>query len=116
MQTVQFDIVYATTSICFRLIHIRVILSANVLVIPVRILENDLAIPNYLTDRKASVLINTVPSVVESLLNEKTDLSRVRMINMAGEPKSRQGVSERLKDTINTEVRNLYGPTEAHDL
>ena len=104
----KFDIVYATTSICFDLSIFELFYPLSIGK-PVRILENGLAIPNYLTE-DTSVLINTVPSVVESLLNEKTDLSRVSVINMAGEPIPAR-VSERL-DTLNTEVRNLYGPTE----
>ena len=68
-----------------------------------------MAIAHYLAE-DSSVLINTVPSVIESLLNENTDLGKVSVINMAGEPIPAR-VSEKL-DTINTEVRNLYGPTE----
>ena len=76
---------------------------------PVRILENGLAIPDYLP-KDSFILINTVPSVIEYLINEKIDLSKVSVINMAGEP-----IPSRVLDglhTINTEVRNLYGPTE----
>src|SRR6185437_3889456 len=104
----KFEIVYATTSICFDLSIFELFYPLSIGT-PIRILENGLAIPNYFaTD--TNILINTVPSVVESLLNDKTDLSRISVINMAGEPIPAR-VSEQF-DTNHTEVRNLYGPTE----
>ncbi len=104
----QFDMVYATTSICFDL-------SVYELFYPlstskqIRILENGLAIIKYLA-KDANILINTVPSVVDSLINEKADLSHVSVINMAGEPIPLR-ILEAL-DTSHISVRNLYGPTE----
>ena len=104
----QFDIVYATTSICFDLSVFELFypLSSGK---PVRILEDGLSIGNYI-GRDTFILINTVPSVIEHLINEKTDLSHVSVLNMAGEPIP-QRVLEGL-DTQKIEVRNLYGPTE----
>jgi len=104
----KFDIVYATTSICFDLSIFELFypLSTGK---PVRILQNGLAISEYVT-KDVNVLINTVPSVAETLLNEQTDLSNVTVLNMAGEPIPAR-VSEKL-DTDSIEVRNLYGPTE----
>jgi len=56
------------------------------------------------------VLINTVPSVVNNLLKQGTDLSNISVINMAGEPVS-WSINQAL-DSDRIEVRNLYGPTE----
>ena len=106
--TSHFDIAYATTSICFDLSVFELFYPLTVGK-PVRILENGLAIPNYLAE-DSFVLINTVPSIMEGLLNEKTNLSCVSVINMAGEPIPVR-VQESL-DTVKIEVRNLYGPTE----
>jgi len=104
----EFAIVYATTSICFDLSVYELFypLSTGK---PIRVLENGLAISSYLAE-DTSVLINTVPSVVEHLQNEKTDLGGVSVLNMAGEP-----IADRILeglDTSRTAVRNLYGPTE----
>jgi amino acid adenylation domain-containing protein len=104
----NFDIVYASTSICFDLSIFELFYPLSIGK-PVRILENGLAISDYLAE-DSFILINTVPSIIEHLINEKTDLSRVSVINLAGEPVL-QRVLKKL-DTINTEVRNLYGPTE----
>jgi amino acid adenylation domain-containing protein len=104
----HFDIIYACTSICFDLSVFELFYPLSIGKL-VRILENGLAIGNYLTEDSA-ILINTVPSVIETLIHEKTDLSSVSVINMAGEivpPRVLEGL-----DTIKTEVRNLYGPTE----
>ena len=104
----QFDIVYATTSICFDLSVFELFYPLGIGK-PIRILKDGLSISNYIT-RDSFILINTVPSVIEYLLNEKTDLSHVSVINMAGEPIPLR-VLEGL-DTKQIEVRNLYGPTE----
>ena len=58
----KFDIVYATTSICFDLSIFELFYPLSIGK-TVRILENGLAIPNYL-EEDSLVLINTVPSVV----------------------------------------------------
>ena len=103
-----FDIVYAGTSISFDLsiFELCYSLSAGK---TIRVLQNGLEAPQYLSTEK-NILLNTVPSVIESLLKEKTDLSNVTVINMAGEPISAY-VQQHL-DQQNIEVRNLYGPTE----
>ena len=106
--TDQFNIVYATTSICFDLSVFELFYPLSVGK-QIRILENGLAINKYL-GRDKNVLINTVPSVIEHLISVIADLSGVSVINMAGEPIPLR-VLEGL-DTINTKVRNLYGPTE----
>ncbi|MDB4901294.1 MAG: amino acid adenylation enzyme/thioester reductase family protein [Mucilaginibacter sp.] len=104
----NFNMVYAVTSICFDLSIFELFYPLS-MGKPVRILENGPAIGNYLAEDSA-VLINTIPSVIEYLINEKTDLSMASVINMAGEPVPLR-VLERL-DMIHTTVRNLYGPTE----
>ena len=103
-----FDTVFAGTSICFDL-------SVYELFMPlaagkqVRLLEDSLEIPRYLADEQ-NVLINTVPSVVEYLLENEVDLSHVTLLNMAGEPISRR-ITEGL-DLERIKTRNLYGPSE----
>ncbi|HEY4326481.1 MAG TPA: amino acid adenylation domain-containing protein [Mucilaginibacter sp.] len=103
-----FNIVYTSTSICFDLSVFELFypLSTGK---AIRVLENGLAISNYLS-HDVQVLINTVPSVIEHLINERADLGNVTVINMAGEPIPAR-VVEGL-DTENISVRNLYGPTE----
>ncbi|WP_339925754.1 amino acid adenylation domain-containing protein [uncultured Cyclobacterium sp.] len=104
----SFGLMYAATSICFDL-------SIFELFFPLaygkttRILQNGLQIPEYL-HRDERVLINTVPSLVQKLVEAKVDLSNVSLLNMAGEPIPTQ-LTDRL-DLRRMTVRNLYGPTE----
>ncbi|MCY7421230.1 MAG: amino acid adenylation domain-containing protein [Chitinophagaceae bacterium] len=103
-----FEMVYACTSICFDLSIFELFYPLRIGK-PIRIVENGLHIAKYLPfDKK--VFLNTVPTVIENLLNEKVSLQNVTVINMAGEPVPQQ-VLQGL-DTHNIEVRNLYGPTE----
>ncbi|RZK76580.1 MAG: amino acid adenylation domain-containing protein, partial [Pedobacter sp.] len=104
----RFETVYATTSICFDLSVFELFYPLTVGK-TIRILENGLEIGKYLS-QDPSVLINTVPSVIESLLNEGTALNLASVINMAGEPVP-LNILQKL-DTEKIEVRNLYGPTE----
>jgi amino acid adenylation domain-containing protein len=104
----RFEIVYAGTSMCFDL-------SVFEFFYPLttgkrlRIIENGLYIGRYLpADR--NVMINSVPSVVQSLIKEGADLSNITVMNMAGEPIPLQ-VQQGL-DAGKIEIRNLYGPTE----
>ncbi len=104
----KFEIVYASTSICFDL-SVYEIFYPLTIGKKVRIVENGLHIGQYLSQDK-DVLTNSVPTVVEHLLKEGMDLSNISVINMAGEPiplHVQQGL-----DTQRIEVRNLYGPTE----
>ncbi len=103
-----FEIVYFTTSICFDLSIFELFYPLSIGK-SIRILENGLAVTNYLTN-DSGVLLNTVPSVVAGLLADKADLSNVTVLNMAGEPIPLQIVQNLNTDLI--EVRNLYGPTE----
>ncbi|MEJ6981954.1 amino acid adenylation domain-containing protein [Pedobacter sp. P351] len=104
----RFEIVYATTSICFDLSVFEIFypLSTGKCF---RILESGLSISRYLPE-DSDVLVNTVPSVIVELLAEQADLSHLSVLNMAGEPIPLFVVQN--LDTERIEVRNLYGPTE----
>ncbi|MEO7583968.1 MAG: amino acid adenylation domain-containing protein [Ferruginibacter sp.] len=104
----RFDIVYASTSICFDLSVYELFFPLSIGK-PVRIIENGLHIGKYLKGDRF-VLTNSVPVVIENLLKEGKDLSNISVINMAGEPVPLH-VQQAL-DTDRIEVRNLYGPTE----
>ncbi len=104
----HFDILYATTSICFDLSVFEIFYPLSIGK-PLRIVENGLYIGKYLP-QDHFVLINTVPSVVDNLIKERTDLKHVSVINMAGEPIP--STLMQYLDTQAIEVRNLYGPTE----
>jgi tyrocidine synthetase III len=104
----DFSIVYAVTSYCFDLSVYEIFYPLSI-GRPVRLLSSGLSIKDYLdTDQK--ILLNTVPSVIETLLRMGTSFSKVNVINMAGEPISRY-VKDHL-DGDRIEVRNLYGPSE----
>ncbi|NML37850.1 amino acid adenylation domain-containing protein [Chitinophaga sp. G-6-1-13] len=101
-------IVYAATSICFDLsvFEIFYTLTAGK---TIRLLGSPLSIPDFLKqDRK--VLLNTVPGVMGSLLQENVDLSAVNVVNMAGEALPYSYAAALLSKGI--VVRNLYGPSE----
>jgi amino acid adenylation domain-containing protein len=57
-------------------------------------------------------LINTVPSVMKTLLEERAVPAAVRAVNLAGEPLRRELVESIFADTEVKQVCNLYGPTE----
>lgn len=104
----DFDILYATTSYCFDLSVFEFLLPL-LLGKQIRILSSALEIPDYIGG-DSKVFINTVPSVIRSLLGLSMNWHNVKAINMAGEP-----ISRRIKDELNfsaIEVRNLYGPSE----
>lgn len=104
----RFNIVYASTSICFDLSVFEIFWPLSIGK-SIRLIENGLHIGKYLHD-DTGVLINTVPSIVHNLLRDETDLSNVSVINMAGEPVPLQ-VQQSL-DADRIDIRNLYGPTE----
>ncbi|QNK61911.1 amino acid adenylation domain-containing protein [Pedobacter sp. PAMC26386] len=107
-QTSNFETVFGVTSICFDLSVFEIfytLCSGKEL----RLLNNALSIPQYLQISN-KVLLNIVPTVMSTLLQENVDLSSVNVINMAGEPipaKILKGI-----DAERIEVRNLYGPSE----
>ncbi|HLK96771.1 MAG TPA: amino acid adenylation domain-containing protein, partial [Hymenobacter sp.] len=102
------DTVYAATSICFDLSVFEIFYSLTAGK-QVRLLGSALAIAQWLPQDR-NVLLNTVPSVVNHLLANGTDLRKVVAINMAGEPIP-PAIIQQLDLEI-TEVRNLYGPSE----
>ncbi|MFH0733031.1 MAG: amino acid adenylation domain-containing protein [bacterium] len=106
----SFDIVYANTSYCFD-ISIFEIFYSLIAGKKIRILKSALEIPEFL-DRDNNVLINTVPSLVTTILEdlEFGGFKNISAINLAGEQ-----IPQTLIDSINCdkiEVRNLYGPSE----
>jgi surfactin family lipopeptide synthetase A len=104
----NYQVVYGVTSICFDLSIFEIfhtLCSGKKL----RLLKNALSIGTYLNE-DTHVLLNTVPSVVSSLLENGQDLGSVSVLNMAGEPIP-SSIVERL-DYTSMEVRNLYGPSE----
>ena len=107
-QSTDFDLLYAGTSYCFDLSVYEFFYPLSV-GRSLRIIKNGLEIEKYLkTEDK--VLINTVPSVIQSLSEKGFNFKGATAINMAGEPVP-VSLSHRLNlDEI--EVRNLYGPSE----
>jgi len=57
-------------------------------------------------------LINTVPSVMKTLLEERAVPATVQEVNVAGEPLQRELVERIFAGTEAKQVCNLYGPTE----
>jgi amino acid adenylation domain-containing protein len=104
----NFEIAYAGTSICFDL-SIFEMFYPLIAGKRLRIIESGLFIGKYLP-KDRNVLINSVPSVIQNLLNEETDMEHISALNMAGEPIPVQ-VQQAL-DADRIEIRNLYGPTE----
>ncbi|WP_161964298.1 non-ribosomal peptide synthetase [Chitinophaga flava] len=104
----DFDVVFGVTSICFDLSVFEIFYPLSIGK-KLRLLTNGLSIPQYLATTE-NVLINTVPSVVGSLLREQVDLSAVKVLNMAGEPIPHGYLTQ--LDSENIEIRNLYGPSE----
>jgi amino acid adenylation domain-containing protein len=100
----------ASTSICFDLsvfelflplsVGATVILAANALLL------------TSLPARESVTLVNTVPSAIDTLLRLGELPSRVRVVNLAGEPLPRD-LADRLyaRDGIR-KVYDLYGPSE----
>lgn len=104
----DFNIVYASTSICFDLSVYEIFYPLSIGK-QIRILENGLEISKFLSE-DTKVLTNSVPAVIDNLIKEGVDLSNVSVINMAGEPVPIHLLQH--LDTDRIEVRNLYGPTE----
>ncbi|AXG70213.1 tyrocidine synthase 3 [Kordia sp. SMS9] len=104
----EVDIIYFTTSYSFDLSVYEVFYSLCSGK-KVRVLEDATQIPKYLKE-DSNVLINTVPSVVHSLISQNIDLNVVQVLNMAGEiipPKFTKELPLSKMD-----VYNLYGPSE----
>ncbi|WP_136668992.1 non-ribosomal peptide synthetase, partial [Flavobacterium sp. H122] len=105
----KFDIVYAGTSYCFDLSIYEIFYTLSIGK-TIRLLNNNLEIGKYAPGEKDKVLINTVPSVIGSLLEEKDWLAQVGILNMAGEALPLSLVEQLPSETI--DVYNLYGPSE----
>ena len=99
---------YGVTSYCFDLSVYEIFYTLSVGK-QLRILTNALEIPRWL-EEDSKVLLNTVPSVVQHLITERTSLHNVEALNMAGEPIPLSLIQK--LDTQNMETRNLYGPSE----
>lgn len=103
-----FDITYFTTSLCFDMSVYELFYTLGTGK-PVRVVNNGTEIGNWLSE-DTGVLLNTVPSVIQVLINNETDLGNVSVLNMAGEPIP-YAVKEAL-DKEEMEVINIYGPSE----
>lgn len=104
----DFEILYATTSYCFDL-SVFEFFFPLIMGKTIRLLSSALDIPAVIhTDRK--VMLNTVPSVVRTLLDQGMCWDNITALNMAGEPIPKK-IKEDL-DYMRMEVRNLYGPSE----
>jgi len=104
----DYEVVLGVTSICFDL-SIFEIFYTLVSGKQLQLLPDALSIPAHLNS-ELPLLLNTVPSVVSNLLYTGADLSRVTVLNMAGEPIPEQIIRQLDCDRI--AVRNLYGPSE----
>ncbi|WP_340203773.1 amino acid adenylation domain-containing protein, partial [Ascidiimonas sp. W6] len=103
-----FEIVYAATSHCFDLSVFEMfypLITGKKL----RILPDALTISSYLS-LDHHVLLNTVPSVIKMLIEEKVSWENIVAINMAGEALPVSLANYFSGSTI--EIRNLYGPSE----
>ncbi|MGQ4807062.1 Linear gramicidin synthase subunit D [Candidatus Entotheonellaceae bacterium PAL068K] len=102
--------VLASTSICFDLsvYELFVPLSCGGSVI---LADNALALPT-LPGKDSVTLINTVPSAMTELVSMDEVPSRVRVVNLAGEPLSNTLVQHLYQHKTIQKVYNLYGPSE----
>ncbi|MCC9018863.1 non-ribosomal peptide synthetase [Flavobacterium lipolyticum] len=104
----DFDTLYAVTSHCFDLSVYEFFYPLSIGK-QIRLLANGLSIGDYIHSDK-NVLINTVPSVIHTLIEKGTTFENAVGINLAGEafPVSiancftNSGIA----------IRNLYGPSE----
>jgi len=104
----DFDILYAATSHCFDLSVFEMFYPLSIGK-KIRIITSGLSIADYVNEDE-KILINTVPSVVDNLLEREVSLKNVTVINMAGEPIPIGLSNSLVKYPI--EIRNLYGPSE----
>ncbi|WP_025742941.1 non-ribosomal peptide synthetase [Aquimarina pacifica] len=104
----KFDIVYAVTSHCFDLSVFEMFYPLSIGK-KVRVLNNALDLDKYLK-KDTNILLNTVPSVIQKVVEENLDLTNISYINMAGEVIPVNIIKQLPLDKI--EVRNLYGPSE----
>lgn len=103
-----FDIMYASTSVCFDL-SIFEIFYPLCFGRKIRLIESGLHIAECI-HKDQRILINTVPSVAKELVALEMDWRNVKMLNMAGESIPQNLLLQLKNKTL--EVRNLYGPSE----
>ncbi|SFD00760.1 amino acid adenylation domain-containing protein [Chitinophaga sp. CF118] len=105
---IPFDTLFSSTSACFDLFIFEIFypISSGK---QVRLLEWAMSIPYYLS-KATKVMLNTVPSVVGSLLRDRVDLSNVSVLNIAGE--AMPPLFLKYLDPNLMEINNLYGPSE----
>ncbi|WP_430408773.1 amino acid adenylation domain-containing protein [Kordia sp.] len=106
--TTTFDIVFAATSHCFDLSVFEMFYTLSVGK-TIKLLKNILEADQYLGTYK-NILLNTVPSAMQNMLESDADLSNVTVINLAGEAFPVVIANALAKHPA--EVRNLYGPSE----
>ncbi|MRX40046.1 amino acid adenylation domain-containing protein [Flavobacterium sp. LC2016-23] len=104
----KFETVYAVTSYCFDLSVFEIFYTLSIGK-TIKLLKNGLEIKNHI-EKDQKILINTVPSVVNQLLDDGVSFESVSILNMAGEPIS-HSILQRLP-LEQLEVYNLYGPSE----
>ncbi len=104
----SFNTVYAVTSITFDL-SVFEMFYPLIVGKTIRIIDSALSIPKFLT-HDTQILINTVPSVIKTLLKQCSDLQNVSVVNLAGEPIPADVCEDLVSRPI--AVRNLYGPSE----
>ncbi|HET8842497.1 MAG TPA: amino acid adenylation domain-containing protein, partial [Ktedonobacteraceae bacterium] len=106
----QSQSVLASTSICFDLAVFEVFgplcWGGRVLLV-----ENILLTPSYIWEAGVD-LLNTVPSAIGPLLQQRELPSSLRTVNLAGEPVSSRLVQELYAQPELKHLYNLYGPTE----
>lgn len=104
-----FTTLLAGTSVSFDLsvfeLYLPLLLQKELLV-----LESNLDIGKAMENEK-QVMVNTVPSLINELLELEADFSNVTVLNMAGESIP-ENLIKRLRKWPGMEIRNLYGPSE----
>jgi amino acid adenylation domain-containing protein len=104
----HFDVLYAVTSHCFDLSVYEFFYPLSIGK-QIRLLNNGLAIADYINQDK-KVLINTVPSVIHTLIDKGISFENAVGINLAGEAFP-VNIANHFKDS-GIALRNLYGPSE----
>jgi amino acid adenylation domain-containing protein/non-ribosomal peptide synthase protein (TIGR01720 family) len=104
----DFDTVFLTASVCFDLSVMEIFYTLGIGK-KLRVLNSAMDIPQYL-HTSSKIMINTVPSVVGTLLGENVDFSNISVLTMGGEPIPASYIPQ--LDYKRMDVRNLYGPTE----
>ncbi|HWK03649.1 MAG TPA: amino acid adenylation domain-containing protein [Puia sp.] len=107
-----FDVVYGVSSYCFD-ISVYELLWTLSIGKRLRLFGNGIDILDEIRHDR-NILLNTVPSIVDALLDRHPGLGNITVLNLTGEGTphyvrakiNRQGLHSKM------EIRNLYGPTE----